>query len=210
MSKRINNDLSTLNPEIITQNGQLYFSPVALSRLLRVPIEISEVIINGIEDSYLGDMNGLSKYVPQKYANELNNPGYRWVLDLISLILPFKPELARAIASSLPTFGDPIDFCFEGNFHLEGIRRAEYDEYRSSVGLESIARKINPSIPRRVMPDGLLKTSQVAEILGVSLAQVRTLVKNGTLNCSRSKGDTGHYRFTTDHIGEYLIETGAN
>jgi len=210
MSKRINNDLSTLNPEIIAQNDQLYYSPVALSRLLRIPIEISEVIINGIEDSYPEDMNGLSKYLPQKYANELNNPGYRWVLDLISLILPFKPELARAIASYLPTFGDPVDFCFEGNFHLEGIRKAQYDEYRSSVGLESIARKINPSIPRRVMPDGLLKTSQVAEILGVSLAQVRTLVKNGMLNCSRSKGDSGHYRFTMDHISEYLLETGAN
>ncbi|NQT62626.1 MAG: MerR family transcriptional regulator [Candidatus Marinimicrobia bacterium] len=210
MSKRINNDLSTLNPEIITQNGQLYYSPVAVSRLLRIPIEISEVIINGIEDSYPEDMNGPSKYLSQKYVNDLQDPGYRWILDLITWILPFKPKFASTIASYLPTFGDRADFCFESNFHLEGIRKAQYDEFQSSVGLESIARKINPNIPRRVMPDGLLKTSQVAEILGVSQAQLRTLVKNGMLNCSRSKGDSGHYRFTTDHIGEYLSETGAN
>ena len=210
MNETINEQLSASCQEIIAQNGQLYYSSVALSRLLRIPIEISEVIINDIEDSYPEDLNVPSKYLPLKYVNELNDPAHRWILDLITLILPFEPKFASAIACYLPTFSDPVDFCFEGNFHLEGIRKAQYDEYRSSVGLESIARKINPSIPGRVMSDGLLKSSQVAEILGVSQAQIRTLVKNGMLNCSRSQGDSGHYRFTPDHIGEYLLETGAN
>lgn len=212
MSAIINNNLSTSDPEILLQNDQLYYSPVGLSRLLMIPVEISEVIINCSEDCYLEGLSGQPKrYLAQKRVDELQDPSYRWILDIISLILPFNVKLARAIASYLPTFGDSVDFCFAGDFHLQGLRQAHWDDVRSSIKLGSIVRTINPDIPMPTTSEGLMKTSQVAEIIGLSEASIRKLAENGKLPCTRTKGDTGHYRFTSDHVSEYLaqLEAGA-
>lgn len=210
MNKIVKNNLSVSDQEIILQNDQLYYSPVGLSRLLVIPVEISEVIINSSEDCNLEGLSGQPKrYLAQKHVDELQDPSYRWILDMTAMIFPFNHKLACAIASYLPTFGESVDFCFDGDFHLKALWQAHWDDVRSSINLGSIVRTINPDIPMPMMSEGLMKTSQVAEIIGLSETSVRKLVKDGKLQYTRSKGATGHYRFSAEQISQYLSNAEA-
>lgn len=181
--------------EIVRANSNVFYSAASISKDLQIPLELAQIIVEENEDNARDCGHGNPKgFIPSFYVKALSDPDHRLALDLAMIALQFDPALAKQLASDLPWSEDLTLGAMEAN---------EYSIKRVGSGIQAALLKLN-NLPKSLKrSNGLLKTREVADLLGISPQQVRGLVKAGKIDSELSNLDSGHYRFTIEAVSYY-------
>ena len=181
--------------EVVRASGNVFYSAASISKDLQIPLELAHIIVEENEDNARDCGHGNPKgFIPSFYVKALSDPDHRLALDFAMLALQFDPELAKQLASDLPWSEEMI---------LSEKQSNKYSIKRVSSGIQAALLKLN-NLPKSLKrSNGLLKTREVADLLGITPQQVRGLVKAGKIDSEFSNLDSGHYRFTIEAVSYY-------
>jgi len=180
---------------IMLVNGKVFYPVESIAIIGQTTPEIAKIILEFNEgvakDAYPDTPPGC---LPEHMVIALQDPQNRLALDLATIVNPFNPRMAREIASDLPWGAD---------YSVSDESAHEYYIKRSTIGLDSVLQKLYPDVAAPDKYDGSLRLGEVAEILDLSVNQVRGLVSSGKLKYHRTHGERGHFRFDLNSILEY-------